>query len=204
MMFKIPLEKVTKAQRYLSKTLNFAVVYGAGARKLMDTLNEAAETPKDRITITRAKELLDLHKRTYAVAIKWLEAQGFKALRTGSIETIYGRKRYFNRPKFIDQESYDKQVGAIKRAGANSPVQGSSADITKLALIAVYEELHNYFGGAHIILQVHDEIVVISPKNQAEEIKKIMVDAMVSTAETLIKSVPITVSSDIGDYWEKH
>ena len=203
LMFKLPIDQITKAQRYTAKTIGFGIIYGMGARKLMDTLNEQASTSKDKITITRARELVAMYKYTYNVAIRWLEGQGNKALRTGSVESLFGRKRYFNRPKFIDQESFDKQVGAIKRAGANSPVQGSSADITKLALIAVYEELHNYFGGAHIILQVHDEIVVISPKNQAEEIKKIMVDAMVSTAETLIKSVPITVSSDIGDYWEK-
>ena len=203
LMFRVPLDSVTKDQRYLAKTLNFGMVYGMGARKLMDTLNEKIAVEKDKIGITKARQLLNLYKETYSTAIRWIEAEGNVALRTGSVKTLYGRKRYFNRPKFIDQESYDKQVGAIRRAGANAPIQGSNADITKLAMIKIYDELNTYFSGAKIIIQVHDEIVVLAQKSQAEAVKDLVVDAMIKAAETLIKAVPITVDAGIHEDWEK-
>jgi len=202
-MLNIPIEKVTHDQRFLAKTLNFGMTYGMGYNKLADMLNHNKEE-KDKISQERAKQLVYRYKQTYKKATEWLNETGTKAVQAGYSTTLYGRKRFFTRPKFQgDQNLFDQEMASIKRQGANSPIQGSNADITKIAMINLHEDLKNYFGGAKIILQVHDEIVVLAHKSQAEAVKNVVVDTMVKSAQELIKAVPVSVGAYVSDCWKK-
>jgi DNA polymerase-1 len=118
--------------------------------------------------------------------------------------TMLGRKRMLSRPVFNgDDEFFNRQIGATKRKAANSPIQGTSADITKLAMLNVYHDLSKYNFRAKMIIQVHDEIVVLAHKDQAEAINSIVVESMTDAAEEVLKKVPVKVDSTIGDVWAK-
>jgi DNA polymerase I len=95
------------------------------------------------------------------------------------------------------------QVSAIKRKGANSPIQGTNADITKLAMLNVQEELQEGGYQANIIIQVHDEIVVLAHKRQAEAVKNVVVNAMKNAALTFLKKVPVKADAYISEIWKK-
>jgi DNA polymerase-1 len=117
---------------------------------------------------------------------------------------MYGRKRFFIRPaQGIAEEDFEQQVSGIKRQGANAPIQGTNADITKLAMIDIQRELHNNGFSADIITQVHDEIVVLARKPEAEAIKVMMVASMIEAAEQVLKTVPVKVEAYIADVWKK-
>lgn len=204
-MFNIPQVDITKEQRFAAKTLNFGLVYGMGVDKLRNKLNaEAQKNGSPSLNIRQVQAIHYKYKQTYRKAIDWLESAGQKAVRDGVSQTLYGRKRFFNRPESnIDKEQYNKQLAGIRRQGANTPIQGTSADITKLALVQIHNELKEYGFKGNIVLQVHDEIVVLAHKKQAETIKTIVVDCMVSAAQQLITKVPVKVDAYISENWKK-
>lgn len=204
-MFNVPQDSVTEDQRFQAKTLNFGIMYGMGPPKLMDTLNtEAERNGQPKINVRQAQAILNRYKATYRRATNWLDQVGTRALREGYAETLYGRKRFFNRPKDnLDENSYKKQISAISRQGANTPIQGTSADITKLAMLNLHRELKDFGFRGKIVLTVHDEIVVLAHKTQAESIKELVTDSMTRSAEQIIKSVPIKVDPYIAEIWKK-
>lgn len=200
LMFNIPPETVDKKQRHVAKTINFGLSYGMGAQKLMDEINKQRE---DKLTIREVYKLNDRYRETYRGVINWFAQAGERAYRQGYSETLGGRKRYFHRPSGIDADSFKKQIAAIKRQGGNAPIQGSNADITKMALVAVHSDLRDYGYRAKIINTVHDEIVLLAHKSQAESIKEIVADSMLRASQELIKSVPVKVDTYINDWWAK-
>lgn len=204
-MFNIPLEKVTKEQRFTAKTLNFGITYGMGIDKFVKMMNgEAQKTGGKEITIPQAQRLMDLYKANYIVANKYLANIGLSAIRDGVVETRYGRKRYFKQlPTSLSPKEYSRQLGGIKRAGANMPIQGNNADITKLAMVEIHNELKSYGFKANIILQVHDELVLLTHKSQIEEVKSIVTEAMVKAGQSLLPDIPVKVDSYVASYWPK-
>jgi DNA polymerase I len=172
----------------------------------MDTVNaEAFKNGTTPITFPESLSLMEKYKKTYRQVNGWLQAAGNHAFVTGQSTTMYGRKRYFNRPdpaKFT-QEDYDKQVGGLKRQGSNTPIQGTSADITKLAMLNVYQSLEEGGYRAKMIIQVHDEIVVLAHKRQAEQVRLVVEEAMVESGSKVLKNVPVKVESYMNDYWKK-
>lgn len=205
MMFGIPTDKVTKEQRFTAKTLNFGITYGMKVKKFTDSLNiEAQTTGNPPVSMANAGKLMDLYKRTYIVANKYLESQGLFALRHGYTETRFGRKRWF-KPAASDQgpKKYAGQIEAIKRAGANMGIQGGNADITKMAMIEIHNELREYKFKANIVLQVHDEIVLLTHKSQVDIVKPIVVDSMVRAGKMLLPDVPVVVDAYEAEYWPK-
>jgi DNA polymerase-1 len=203
LMFDIIIEAVTDDQRQAAKTLNFGMVYGMGPGKLMDSLN-AGKEEKDKITLARAKALVGRYKATYVKATTWLQEAGTTAYRQGYSMTTFGRKRFFTRPKFNgNQDDFDQEVASIKRQGANFCIQGGNADCTKLAMINLHNELEEYFKGSKIILQVHDEIVVLAQKSQAEAVKQLVEETMVKAAQEFITVVPIMADAKVVDCWKK-
>jgi DNA polymerase-1 len=205
-MFGIPIESVTKQQRFTAKSINFGIAYGMGPGKLMDTLNaEARRTGGQQHTFPEVRGMFDRYKKTYFQVNRWLQEAANKAFMSGESETMYGRKRFYTRPdlKGMSQDDYDKQVGAIKRRGANTPIQGTNADITKLAMLNVHNNLEEGGFNAKIILQVHDEIVVLAHKRQAEQVKEVVISSMLESAELLLKKVPVKADGFISDVWKK-
>lgn len=204
-MFNIPIEDVTKEQRFIAKTINFGLAYGMGSNKLRDILNsEAEKNGTSKYGELQTKRLIAKYKNAYQKVIDWLDEAGIAAFRNGYSETMYGRKRFFVRPaQGISQQDYDQQLSGIKRQGANAPIQGTNADITKLAMVDIHRELRNNGFSANIIIQVHDEIVVLARKDEAEAVRSIVVASMIEAAEVLLKTVPVKVEAYIADIWKK-
>ncbi len=198
LMFNVPLDDVTPEQRFFGKTLNFGISYGMGPNKLMDMLNAKIEK---KLTFNQTNAILGRYKNTYKMANDWLYNMGNLSYRQGYSTTLLGRRRFFSRPQ--SGQDYDSVVKSIKRQGANSPVQGTNADITKLAMLAVHDDLRTYGFDANMIIQVHDEIVVLARKNQAESVKMVVEESMVKAGQEVIKSVPVKVDCHISDIWKK-
>lgn len=199
-MFGIPLDKVSKEQRFIAKTINFGISYGMGPNKLMDMLNQNRE-PAHYLKFNQVNTIMNKYKGTYAKANQWLLEAGNRAYRQGFSETMYGRKRFFKRPEV--GEDYDKAIASLKRQGANSPIQGTNADITKLAMLNLYNDLRNYNYDAHIILQVHDEIGVLAHERQAESVKELVIESMMNSAQEILTKVPVKVDAYVSTVWEK-
>jgi DNA polymerase-1 len=205
-MFGIPLDAVTKETRFIAKTINFGINYGMGPGKLMDILNaEAQKNGTKKLAFLEVRDLLDRYHATYKDVSRWLVQAANKAFVSGQSETMLGRKRFYTRPDpaTLDEKSYDLQVKALKRKGANSPIQGTNADITKLAMLNVQEELQEGGYQANIIIQVHDEIVLLAHKRQATYVKDIVVKAMQDAAASVLKKVPVKTDAYIADVWQK-
>lgn len=205
-MFGMPLDAVTKETRFIAKTINFGINYGMGPGKLMDMLNaEAQKNGTKKLGFMEAKDLLERYHATYRIVSRWLVEAANKAFVSEQSETMLGRKRFYTRPDpaVLDEKTYGIQVKALKRKGANSPIQGTSADITKIAMLNVQEELEAGGYQASIILQVHDEIVVLAHKRQAEYVKNVVVKAMQDAAGSVLKKVPVKTDAYISDVWQK-
>lgn len=186
-MFNIPLEAVTKDQRSAAKQLNYGLMYGLGAHGLaarIDCTNEEAE------------QLIKKYFVAYSGVAEWLREAANRAVQDRESRTRSGRLIYFT----FDANDRS-QVAATQRFGKNSPIQGSSADIIKRALVLIYEALKPY--DAKIINCIHDEIVVEAAEDQAEECNHVLEQEMLKAAREFIGSVPVTVDATISDAWLK-
>ena len=187
-VFNVPVEAVTKQQRDFAKRLNFGVVYGIGAQRfaLMTGLSTA-----------EAEDLLRRYFASYRGLDVWLRDAAQRAVRDRTApRTVAGRLFRFN----FDAE--DRQAaGLAQRNGKNSPIQGSSADIIKRALRLLHDRLKGT--GACVVNVVHDEIVVETDADGAEEMAKAVEDAMCKAGEEYLKRVPVKVESQVADEWAK-
>lgn len=206
LMFNVPLDSVSKEQRFMAKTINFGIAYGMGIGKLKDTLNaEATKNKTPLLTFPQIKDLQNRHAKSFRKASEWLKSTGMLAYRQAYSETMLGRKRFYIRPNAneMDPETFTKRVEGLKRQGANGPIQGTNADITKMAMVNIYDEVQDAGYNAHIILQVHDEIVIMAQKNQAEAVKSMLEETMRKTAEKIITKVPVKADATISTMWKK-
>jgi DNA polymerase I-like protein with 3'-5' exonuclease and polymerase domains len=200
-MFNIPIETVTPEQRFIAKTINFGLVYGMGVDKLRDLLN--ANSSKN-FSLPEVRALHNRYKQTYSGAISWLRNAGEQGLAQLYSTTMLGRRRELVRPTYAgDDDTFNKQISAVKRKAANSPIQGTSADITKLAMLNVYHDLAKYKYNAKMIIQVHDEIVVLAHKSEAVSVGEVIVESMLDAGREVLQDVPIKVDLNINDVWHK-
>ncbi len=190
-IFKVPLQNVTATQRHQAKTINFALMYGEGPTALAAQLG---------ISEYEANHLIEGYFKTFSQVRLWLEKAAQDAVEKGYSTTLLGRKRYFQIPDSLDPD-FKRKISLIRRQGKNSPIQGSNADMIKLALVELHEQLQSY--DACIINCVHDEIVVQAAEEQAEAVREVVEQAMVKAGEYFIKSVPVKVEAKIGDRWQK-
>ena len=204
-MFNMPLENVNKDQRFIAKTINFGIMYGMGVYKLRDMLNaKNRESGTKELTINEVKAIYSKYKTAYSDAITWLRRTGEEAYTKSYSTTMLGRRRVLDRADTSKPEDeFDKQVAAIKRQGSNSPIQGTNADITKLAMLNLHHDLSKYNYRSKMIIQVHDEIVVLAHKNEAESVKMVLEESMLSSAQEVLKNVPVLVDAYIDDVWRK-
>ena len=184
-VFEVPLEKVTPQMRRDAKAVNFGIIYGISAFGLANDLNIA---PK------KAKEYIDKYFETYSDVKKYMNGNVEKATRDGYVETLFGRRRVIN-----ELRSSNFNVRSFgERAAMNMPLQGSSADIIKVAMINVYNRLKSEGLKAKLVLQVHDELVIDTPEEEAEIVAKLLQKEM----ENAVKlRVPLIAESGIGDTW---
>lgn len=192
-IYKTPLESVDKRMRQAAKTINFGLMYGQGPNSL------AAQI---KVSVEEAKSLLDRYFKTYQGVKRWLDQTGRDAMKFGFSKTLGGRKRWYELPNRDDQE-FQRLAGSIERQGKNTPIQGTSADITKYALIYVAERFKKEGWDAYIISTVHDEIVAEAKDDIAEEVALAMNEEMVRAAKKLLLKVAVKVDVHISDCWEK-
>lgn len=184
-LFDIPLEEVTKTQRGQAKTVNFGIIYGQGAFAL------AEQTGLSR---SEAKKMIDSYYENYPRLKEYMAEQVKKAQDFGYVETILGRKRHL---KDINSSNFVVKAHAERNA-VNAPIQGSAADIIKLAMIKIDQELEAQNLETKMLLQVHDELLFEVPIVEIETAKSLIKKEMESAFAT---SVPLLVEVGVGDNW---
>ncbi|MBO9199685.1 MULTISPECIES: DNA polymerase I [Niastella] len=178
---------VTKEQRYKAKSVNFGIIYGQGAFGLADNLG---------ISRTEAKEIIDNYKKQFAGIQKYMDDTINFAKETGFVQTIMGRKRWL---RDINSSNFTVR-GFAERNAINSPIQGTAADMIKLAMVKIYHEFRKHNFESRMILQVHDELVFDAVKEEVETIKPIILECMRS-ALPLPNGVPVEAELGSGINW---
>lgn len=184
-LFKVPLEEVSKTQRSQAKTVNFGIIYGQGAFAL------AEQTGLSR---SEAKQMIEAYFETYPKLKEYMAEQVRKAREIGYVETILGRKRHL---KDINSGNFVVR-GHAERNAVNAPVQGSAADVVKMAMIKIQKELEKEKLQTKMLLQVHDELVFEAPIDEVELAINIIKMEMESAIET---QVPLLVEVGVGNNW---
>ena len=184
-LFGIPLEEVTKTQRSQAKTVNFGIIYGQGAFAL------AEQTGLSR---TEAKQLIDSYYETYPKLKIWMAEQVQKARELGYVETLFNRKRHL---KDINSANFVVKAHAERNA-VNAPIQGSAADIIKIAMINIDKVFEKEKLKTKMLLQVHDELVFEAPTDEVEVVTYLIKTEMESAVET---QVPLLVEVGVGENW---
>ncbi|WDF45499.1 DNA polymerase I [Chryseobacterium sp. KACC 21268] len=184
-LFDIPLEEVTKTQRGQAKTVNFGIIYGQGAFAL------AEQTGLSR---TEAKKMIDSYYESYPRLKEYMAEQVKKAQDQGYVQTILGRKRHL---KDINSSNFVVKAHAERNA-VNAPIQGSAADIIKLAMIKIDEELETQNLQTKMLLQVHDELLFEAPIDEVDVAMSLIKKEMESAFET---TVPLLVEVGVGNNW---
>lgn len=184
-VFNIPISEVTREMRSNAKTVNFGIIYGVSAFGLSNQTD---------LSRTEAKELIETYYETYPKLRAYMSAQVDFARDNGYVQTVLGRRRYLK-----DINSRNAVVrGAAERNAINAPIQGSAADIIKIAMINIYKKLNQDGFKSKMLLQVHDELVFDVHKDELEQMKT-LVKAEMENAYSL--AVPLDVEIGIGQNW---
>ena len=185
LIFDVPLDDVTKEMRGRAKTINFATIYGQGPHALSQQL---------KIGHAEAKQFIEKYFERFHRVREYLDSMVEYAREHGYVQTIFNRRRYI--PELRDRNFNIRAFG--ERTAANSPIQGSAADLIKVAMIRIHEALIARKLSATMLLQVHDELVFEVPLPELDELKAVVKHEM-EHAATL--SVPLVVDLGIGDNW---
>ena len=184
-IYKIPLEEVTSDMRRKAKTANFGIIYGISVFGLSDRLS---------IPRAEAKELIDGYFVTYPEVKKYMDASIQRAKEMGYVETLLGRKRFL--PDINSQNSIVR--GFAERNAINAPIQGTAADIIKIAMVRIQKRLEQENLQAKMTMQVHDELNFTVPKKELEALQKAVIEEM----ENAIKlQVPLIADCGVGANW---
>lgn len=186
-VYGIEESAVTKEQRYKAKSVNFGIIYGQGAFGLADNLG---------ISRTEAKEIIDNYKKQFSGIQKYMDDTINFARENGFVQTIMGRKRWL---RDINSSNFTVR-GFAERNAINSPIQGTAADMIKLAMVKIYHEFRKHKFQSKMILQVHDELVFDAVREEAETIKPIILDCM-RKALPLPNEVPVEAEVGSGFNW---
>ncbi len=186
LVFGLPLDKVSKEQRYRAKTVNFGVVYGQSPFGLAQQL---------KIPQSEAAQFIQLYFSRYGKVKQCIDAIKAQAHKTGQVQTICGRTRDLSR----DLQSSNRSIREFaERAAFNTPLQGSAADLMKVAMIRLHQQLLSEGLKTRIILQVHDELVLEVPDAELEQVKRLVRTAM-ELGQPL--HVPLEVDVYVGPSW---
>lgn len=183
LVFNVPVEKVTSEMRRKAKAVNFGIIYGISEYGLSESVH---------CSVREAKNFIESYFKSFPGVAAFIEKTVSEAKRTGEVRTLFGRRR-----KIAELNSSNFATRNFgERAAMNTPLQGTAADIIKIAMIKVQEQLKNT--NSKLILQIHDELIVECPDEETEKIKKLLTDCM----ENAVKlSVPLTVDVETGKSW---
>ena len=183
-VFKVALDEVTREQRSQAKTVNFGIIYGVSAFGLSEQTG---------LSRSESKDLIDAYYETYPVLKNYMENQIQTAREQGYVETILGRRRYLK-----DINSRNAVVrGHAERNAVNAPIQGTAADIIKIAMIRLQKILKRDFQ-SKMLLQVHDELVLDVLKSELDILKPIIKETMENAVNL---NVPLEVEIGVGQNW---
>lgn len=185
LIFNVETDKVTPEQRRTAKTINFGVMYGMSAFRLSKELG---------IPMGTAKSFIDSYFATYQGITRFISETVSQCEEKGYVETILGRRRTI---EAINNSNKTIKAGA-ERMAVNTPIQGSAADIVKMAMIAVHKALKEKFPSAKLLLQVHDELIVECDESQGEQVAQLMKEEMEGIMSL---KVPLRVSVEYGKSW---
>ena len=186
-VFGVPLDKVTKDERRTAKVINFGLIYGMSAFGLAQTLGLERAT---------AQAYIDSYFNRYPGVKKFMDQTREKARRDGYVETVFGRR--LRLPEIQSGSPARRQ--SAERAAINAPMQGTAADLIKLAMIAVQNFLDKSALKSKLIMQVHDELVLEVPENELEEVKETVRELMQNVAKL---DVELVVDVGVGDNWDQ-
>ena len=184
-VFKVPVEEVSKQLRSKAKAVNFGIVYGISEFGLAEQID---------IKRNEAKQYIEQYLETYHGIKNYMTDVVEEAKRKGYVETLFGRRRYI--PELSSNNYMVRKFG--DRAAMNTPIQGTAADIMKIAMIKVYNELKQRGLKSKIVLQIHDELIIETVVEEIEEVSKLLKECMESAA---VLSVPLTVEVEEGNNW---
>lgn len=182
-VFKTPIDKVTKAQRQAAKAVNFGIIYGISDFSLAKDIN---------VSVSEASKYINDYLEFYSGIRSYMTEIVQKAKTDGFVTTIYGRRRYLpelNSPKFSVRE-----FG--KRVALNAPIQGSAADIIKIAMVNIYNALKEGKYRSRLILQVHDELIIETHLDEVDSVKELLIKYMTDHFKL---SVPLKIDFSIGN-----
>ncbi|WP_202710711.1 DNA polymerase I [Sporosalibacterium faouarense] len=184
-VFDVPKDEVTSLMRSRAKAVNFGIVYGISDYGLSRDLN---------ISRKEAKTYIDNYLANYEKVKVYMESIVDQGKKQGYVETIFNRRRYL--PELKSKNYNVRSFG--ERTAMNTPIQGSAADIIKIAMVKVYDELKNRKLKSKLILQVHDELIIEAHRDEVDEVKELLKDLMENAVEL---NVPLKVDMDTGDSW---
>lgn len=187
-VFEVPVEEVTKEMRYKSKAVNFGIIYGQSKYGLAKAIG---------ISNAEAGEFIDKYFATYPRVKAYMEGIVREVEKQGYVETIFGRKRYLE----TELSSSNAMIREFaKRAAINQPMQGTAADLMKIAMIDFAKKLKEHNLKSKMIMQVHDELVVEVLKSELDEVKTLVKEAMELNQPL---SVPLVVDINVGETWKE-
>ncbi|MEC8683527.1 MAG: DNA polymerase I, partial [Bacteroidota bacterium] len=184
-VFNVPIDEVTREQRSNAKTVNFGIIYGVSAFGLSNQTD---------LSRSESKELIDTYYKTYPKLRNYISEQVDFARENGYVSTVLGRRRYLK-----DINSSNAVVrGAAERNAVNAPIQGSAADIIKIAMIKIHQKLKDKGLKTKMLLQVHDELVFDVYKSELDEVQELIKSEMENAFKL---DVPLDVEVGLGDNW---
>jgi DNA polymerase-1 len=184
-IFDVPVDQVTKDMRARAKTINFATIYGQGAHALSQQL---------KIAHAEAKEFIERYFERFHRVREYLDSMIEFARQHGYVQTIFNRRRYI--PELRDRNFNIRAFG--ERTAQNSPIQGSAADLIKIAMIKIHHALEARELETRMLLQVHDELVFEVPTNELDAARQ-LVQYEMEHATAL--AVPLVVDLGVGENW---
>jgi DNA polymerase-1 len=186
-VYGVAESEVTKEMRYKAKSVNFGIIYGQGAFGLADNLG---------ISRTEAKAIIDNYKKEFSGITDYMTQTIQFAQEKGYVETLMGRKRWL---RDINSSNFTVR-GFAERNAINSPIQGTAADMIKMAMIRVQSDMKKHGFKSRMILQVHDELVFDARKEEADELKALIIEGM-QLAMPLPNDVPVIAEAGTGENW---
>ena len=187
-VYNVPLDEVTATQRRNAKTVNFSIIYGAGAQNLSQQLG---------IPRAESKQLIEQYFAQYSGLKNYMDKTVEFARNHHYVATLLGRRRYL---RDIDSRNSLARSNA-ERMAINSPIQGTAADLIKMAMIKIHQQFKEKNIQSKLILQVHDELVFDVLKTEVDIVRNIVTNCMQNAIEGL--NVPILVETGVGKNWRE-
>jgi DNA polymerase I len=186
-VYGVEEKEVTKEMRYKAKSVNFGIIYGQGAFGLADNLG---------ISRSEAKTIIDNYKKEFPGITRYMEDTVNTAREKGFVQTLMGRKRWL---RDINSANFTVR-GFAERNAINSPIQGTAADMIKMAMVRIHNQMKKTTLKSRMIMQVHDELVFDVAKGEAEDLKALVLEGM-QAALPLPNNVPVIAEAGMGLNW---